>query len=78
MLYYDCKKDKTNNKQHQTKGKAGKMRSETRNKHLLKLLGEGYICYVPEKDRNGYSIISHKGNSILLEKIKEIAERSVV
>ena len=54
------------------------MRSETRNKHLLKLLGEGYICYVPEKDRNGYSIISHKGNSILLEKIKEIAERSVV
>ena len=48
------------------------MKTSTRNKHLLKLLGKGYIIYLPEKDGNGYSVLSNSANPDMLTKIKEV------
>ena len=49
MLYYDCKKDKTNNKQHQTKGegKMDKVTSTYRKQQFDKVNTE-YFEYQPK------------------------------
>ena len=51
------------------------MKDSTRNKRLLEMFGPGYIVFVPNKDRNGYTMLSNKADQNIRDGFSSVADK---